>query len=51
MPVITIYLNEELWEFVKSDKSRIIQQAVKELMDKKAALLTPPAPACPTQRN
>jgi len=34
MPVITIYLNESMWEFVKHDKSRLIQQAIKELMDK-----------------
>jgi hypothetical protein len=34
MPVITIYLNQQLWEFVKNDKSRIIQQAIKELMNK-----------------
>ncbi len=30
MPVINIYLDEELFEFVKNDKSKIIQQALKE---------------------
>jgi hypothetical protein len=44
MPVITIYLNQQLWEFIKNDKSRIIQQAIKELMDKRLA-----SPVCTHQ--
>ncbi len=39
MPVITIYLNQQLWEFVKNDKSRIIQQAIKEFMNKNTSTL------------
>jgi len=34
MPVINIYLDEELFEFVKKDKSRIVQQALEEFRDK-----------------
>ena len=30
MPVINIYLDEELFELVKKDKSKIIQRALKE---------------------
>ena len=30
MPTIQIYLNQELFDFVKKDKSKIIQQALKE---------------------
>jgi hypothetical protein len=34
MPVINIYLDEELFELVKKDKSKIIQQALKEYKEK-----------------
>jgi hypothetical protein len=30
MPVVNVYLSEELFEFVKKNKSKIIQQALKE---------------------
>ena len=30
MPTIQIYLNQELFDFVKNNKSKIIQQALKE---------------------
>jgi len=30
MPTIQIYLNQELFDYVKKDKSKIIQQALKE---------------------
>jgi hypothetical protein len=39
MPIITIYLNEELWEFVKAEKSKIIQQAIREMMHRKRLAL------------
>ena len=34
MPVINIYLSQELWEFVKDDKSKIVQQALREYKEK-----------------
>ena len=34
MPAIQIYLNQQLFDFVKDDKSKIIQQALKELIQK-----------------
>ena len=34
MPVINIYLDEELFEFVKKNKSKIIKQALKEYKEK-----------------
>jgi len=34
MPTIQIYLNQELFDFVKKDKSKIIQQALKEYKQK-----------------
>ena len=34
MPVINIYLDEELYEFVKIDKSKIIKQALKDYIEK-----------------
>ena len=34
MPVINIYLDKELYEFVKIDKSKIIKQALKEYKEK-----------------
>jgi len=34
MPTIQIYLNQELFDFVKKEKSKIIQQALKELKEK-----------------
>ena len=40
MPAINIYLPEELFEYVKQDKSKIIQQALKEYV----ARHTPPRP-------
>ena len=36
MPSIQIYLDEELFEFVRNDKSKIIQQALKEYKEKHA---------------
>jgi hypothetical protein len=37
MPTITIYLDAELYDFVKESPSAIIQQALKEYMQKKEA--------------
>jgi len=34
MPSINIYLNEELFEFVKADKSKIIQKALEDYIKK-----------------
>ena len=34
MPTIQIYLNQELFDFVKADKSKIIQRALIELKQK-----------------
>ena len=34
MPVINIYVDEQLFEFVKKDKSKIVQQALKEYIEK-----------------
>ena len=34
MPVINIYLDKELYEFVKIDKSKIIKQALKDYIEK-----------------
>ena len=34
MPPIQVYLNEELFEFVKKNKSKIVQQALKEYKEK-----------------
>ena len=34
MPTIQIYLNQELFDFVKKEKSKIIQQALKEFKEK-----------------
>jgi hypothetical protein len=34
MPTIQIYLNQELFDFVKKEKSKIIQQALKEYKGK-----------------
>lgn len=36
MPAIQIYLNQELFDFVKKDKSKIIQKALKEYKQKHA---------------
>lgn len=33
MPVINIYLPQELFELVKKDKSKIVQQALKEYVE------------------
>jgi len=34
MPVVNIYLNEELFEYVKENKSRIIREALEEHKEK-----------------
>jgi len=34
MPSVQVYLNEELFEFIKKDKSRIIQQALGDYIEK-----------------
>ena len=34
MPSVNIYLNEELFEFIKKDKSKIIQQALHDYIEK-----------------
>jgi hypothetical protein len=34
MPVINIYLDNELYELVKEDKSKIIKQALKEYKER-----------------
>jgi len=34
MPNLTIYLNEELYEYVKKDASKIIQEALREHIEK-----------------
>ena len=34
MPTLQIYLNQELFDFVKKDKSKIIQKALNELNEK-----------------
>ena len=34
MPTIQIYLNQELFEFIKKNKSRIIQQALQDYIEK-----------------
>lgn len=36
MPTIQIYLNQELFDFVKKEKSKIIQQALQEYKHKHA---------------
>ena len=33
MPTIQIYLNQELFDFVKNDKSKIIQQALQDYIE------------------
>jgi len=35
MPTITVYLNNELFDFVKDEPSKIIQEALIELISKK----------------
>jgi len=47
MPSVQIYLNEELFEFIKADKSRIVQQALKELKEKQQQQKPPHAPEAP----
>jgi hypothetical protein len=37
MPTITVYLDAELYDFVKESPSAIIQQALKEYMQKNEA--------------
>jgi metal-responsive CopG/Arc/MetJ family transcriptional regulator len=34
MPTIQIYLNQELFDFVKKEKSKIIQQALQDYIEK-----------------
>ena len=36
MPTLQIYLNQELFDFVKKEKSKIVQQALKEYKQKHA---------------
>lgn len=47
MPSIQIYLDEELFEFVKKDKSKIIQQALKEYKEKQEQLKKRETPSHP----
>jgi len=47
MPVINIYLDKELYEFVKKDKSRIIKQALKEYKEKLKQRCERPCPDGP----
>jgi hypothetical protein len=49
MPVINIYLDEELFEFVKNDKSKIIQQALEEFKEKQKHSTPHDAPPSPSQ--
>jgi len=46
MPVVNIYLNEELFEYVKENKSRIIREALEEHKEEHAHSDTknPPLP-------
>ena len=46
MPSVQIYLNEELFEFIKANKSKIVQQALQELKEKLEMQNQPPGP-CP----
>jgi len=34
MPVVNVYLSEELFEYVKKSKSKIIQEALREHKEK-----------------
>jgi len=46
MPSLQIYLNQELFDFVRHDKSRIIQKALKEyIARRKNKKSTTPSPA------
>ena len=48
MPTIQIYLNQELFDFVKKNKSKIVQQALKEYKQNRAnkkSCLSPKAEA------
>ena len=45
MPSIQIYLDEELFEFVKKDKSKIVQQALREYKEKHPQQEEPSHPA------
>lgn len=47
MPVINIYLDEELFEFVKEDKSKIVQEALKAYIEKQQELKNRCAPSSP----
>ena len=47
MPSIHIYLDEKLFEFVKDNKSKIIQQALKELIKKQKKLKNHPSTHIP----
>jgi hypothetical protein len=44
MPVINIYLCEELFEYVKNNKSKIIQEALKEHKEKRSLQSDPQKP-------
>jgi len=50
MPSLQIYLNQELFDFVRQDKSRIIQKALKEYIarreNKKYPCSPDPAALC-----
>ena len=47
MPVINIYLSQELLEFIKDDKSKIVQQALKEYIEKLKQLKKQQTTHCP----
>jgi hypothetical protein len=49
MPTIQIYLNQELFDFVKADKSKIIQRALIELKEKLKTI--PLSKSADTQTN
>ena len=53
MPTINVYLPEELFELVKANKSRIIQQALKLYQHQHPAPANPPPVDAPPaqQRN
>jgi len=41
MPVVNIYLSEELFEYVKKHKSKIIQEALKQHKQRRARASKP----------
>jgi len=46
MPVVNVYLSEELFEYVKKSKSKIVQQALKEHKEKLQQQKSKQTPAC-----